>query len=318
MEHPVTGNDFDEFNKMAVSQQWRGGVSVNLHDREYLHHLNLALNLGTPVPTRAILRSTGQKVGATAIPVASMIFPVMSQRNDWAEYDSMVPLLTTTDMRKSFNDIVHELLWFISGSTNVRPLQEQGVHIWDQWAGPDGELGPVYGAAWRRYEGKENTVDQLAAVIEGLRAVKRDPAASVARRLIVNSWDPTRLHEMMLPPCHMMFQFLPIGEMLHIAVTQRSGDAFLGVPYNMASYGLLLTLVAEITGFRSGNVYHTVNNFHIYDNHRLGALRQVERVGHGVPHVRIQKRKEIDDFRFGDFELRNYQCDGPIRGEVAV
>lgn len=286
---------------------------MNVYESDYLYAAKLAIHCGTLKPTRATLPSTGKKIGAYSTPAVSMDFNLNGGGNLLP-----VPLLTTKDMRKSFEKIVHELLWFISGSTNVRDLQKNDVHIWDSWADKDGELGPVYGAAWRRYEGKGGTVDQLARVIEGIREVRANPEASIGRRLIVNAWDPTRIHEMGLPPCHCMFQFLVYGDHLHLVLTQRSGDVFLGIPFNMVSYSLLLHMVASITGFKAGTFHHRINDFHVYENHVEQLKEQWTRRPLDTPLVRIAERKEIDDFRFDDIELVEYKSHGPLRGEVAI
>lgn len=286
---------------------------VNVYETDYIHATKLVIHCGTLKPTRATLPSTGKKIGAYSAPAVALDFDLRSDASLLP-----IPLLTTKDMRKSFDKIVHELLWFISGSTNVKDLQKNDVHIWDAWANKKGELGPVYGAAWRRYEGKGGTVDQLAQVIEGIREVRANPEASIGRRLIVNAWDPTRISEMGLPPCHCMFQFLVYGDRLHLVLTQRSGDVFLGIPFNMTSYSLLLHMVARVTGLKAGTFHHRINDFHVYENHVEQIKEQWNRRPFDTPHVLIARRKEIDDFKFEDFELFDYQCHGPLRGEVAV
>lgn len=281
---------------------------MSVVDSAYDATLEFVLEEGEVVPTRARLLSTGETIKARSLISYSMEFCV------WEEF----PLLTTKFV--SFSNVLRELLWFISGSTNERDLSRHGVHIWKQWASPTGELGPVYGAAWRRYEGKDKTVDQLASVVEGIRAVVKDPEASVGRRLIVNAWDPTRLDEMALPPCHMFFQFFVRGSVLHMQVYQRSADLFLGVPYNIASYATLLMMVAQITGLKPGRLAFTFGDLHLYENHIEQAKEQMSREPRDAPKLVIVDRgqRSLDDFVFEDFRLEGYDPHPALRGEVAV
>jgi len=259
------------------------------------------------VQTRAILPSTGQKVSARSAVGKSIHF----NRDDF-------PILTGKFV--DFDRVAREVLWMISGSTCVRDLQRHDVHIWDAWAGPDGDLGPVYGAQWRRREGPDGVVvDQLAAVIEGIRAVKKDPTASVGRRLIVDCWDVANLHRMALPPCHMMFQFFVRFDELQIVVYQRSGDLFLGVPWNLAGYGLLHRVVAHVTGLKATRHVHNFGDLHLYANHEEPMREYLKQPTFAPPTLEIAPEvKEIDDLTFERIRLVGYQHGPRIKAEVAV
>lgn len=282
---------------------------ISRADIAYSEALQVIINKGERVPTRARLLSTGQKIGARSVVGYQFRFDVSYE----------FPLITTKSV--NYSNILRELLWFVSGSTNERDLSRHDVQIWKEWAGEDGELGPIYGAAWRRYEGKNKVVDQLAAVVEGVRATIKDPEASVGRRLIVSAWDPTRLDEVALPPCHVMFQLFVRGQALDMHVYQRSGDMFLGVPYNFASYATLLHMIAWITDLFPRNLHYTFGDLHLYDNHREQAEEQMRRGIGDSPELRIENERMIegiDDFRFEDFVLVGYNPQPPLRGEVAV
>ena len=219
------------------------------------------------------------------------------------------PLLTTKKMH--LKSIIYELLWFIRGDTNVRYLQEHGVRIWNEWADENGDLGPVYGAQWRNWNG--DGIDQLAEVIATL---KRNPND---RRMIVSAWNPSQLKAMHLPPCHMMFQFYVANGKLSCMLYQRSCDMFLGVPFNIASYALLTMMIAQVCGLKLGEFVHVLGDTHIYHNHFEQVKEQLKRVPLALPQMKINPDiKDINDFKFEDFELQNYQSYPPIKAQVAV
>jgi thymidylate synthase len=223
------------------------------------------------------------------------------------------PLLTTKKVH--LKSVIHELLWFISGETNVRPLQRAGVRIWDQWADPEtGDLGPVYGAQWRSWEGAGGrVVDQLQNVIDEIRT---NPDS---RRLIVSAWNAALIEEMALPPCHCLFQFQVLDGRLHCQLYQRSADIFLGVPFNIASYALLTHMVAHVTGLQVGEFIHTFGDLHLYDNHLEQAKKQLSREPRELPSLRIcSDIAEIDQFSFEDFEVQDYDPHPAIPAPVAV
>ena len=219
------------------------------------------------------------------------------------------PLLTTKKMH--LKSIIYELLWFIRGDTNVRYLQEHGVRIWNEWADENGDLGPVYGAQWRNWNG--DGIDQLAEVIETLKRTPND------RRMIVSAWNPSQLKAMHLPPCHMMFQFYVANGKLSCMLYQRSCDMFLGVPFNIASYALLTMMIAQVCGLKLGDFVHVLGDTHIYHNHFEQVKEQLKRVPLALPQMKINPDiKDINDFKFEDFELQNYQSYPPIKAQVAV
>ena len=219
------------------------------------------------------------------------------------------PLLTTKKMH--LKSIIYELLWFIKGDTNVKYLQEHGVRIWNEWADENGDLGPIYGAQWRNWNG--DGIDQLAEVIETL---KRNPND---RRMIVSAWNPSQLKAMHLPPCHMMFQFYVANGKLSCLLYQRSCDMFLGVPFNIASYALLTMMIAQVCGLKLGDFVHVLGDTHIYHNHFEQVKEQLKRVPLALPQMKINPDiKDINDFKFEDFELQNYQSYPPIKATVAV
>jgi thymidylate synthase len=223
------------------------------------------------------------------------------------------PLLTTKKIH--WRSVVHELLWFISGDTNIRYLKEHGVRIWDEWADANGDLGPVYGKQWRRWStpGGE-TIDQLRAVID---AVKSQPNSS---RLIVNSWNVGEVAAMALPPCHTMFQLFVEDGALSLHLYQRSADVFLGVPFNIASYGLLLLLIANECHLKPGTLVWTGGDVHIYENHVTQVQTQLSREELPLPTVRLRvpAGTPVDAVRFSDIELLDYQSHPAIKGVVAV
>ena len=223
------------------------------------------------------------------------------------------PLLTTKKVH--LKSVIHELLWFISGETNIKPLQEAGVRIWDEWADPEtGELGPVYGAQWRRWQGPEGrVVDQLQGVIDQIRL---NPDS---RRLIVSSWNAAQVDDMALPPCHCLFQFQVMGDRLHCQLYQRSADIFLGVPFNIASYSLLTHMVAQVTGLQPGEFIHTFGDLHLYDNHREQAKTQLAREPRALPVLHLNSEvTEIDQFGYEDVQVDGYDPHPAIPAPVAV
>lgn len=222
------------------------------------------------------------------------------------------PVLTTKKLH--LRSIIHELLWFISGDTNIRYLQDNGVKIWNEWADSEGNLGPVYGYQWRSWPSADGRkTDQLAAVIEN---IKSNPDS---RRLIVSAWNVGELDRMALPPCHLLFQFYVSDGKLSCQLYQRSCDIFLGVPFNIASYSLLTLMIAQVTGLKPGEFVHTLGDAHIYLNHIEQVKLQLEREPYLLPEMEINPGiKDIDSFRYEDFTLRNYVAHPVIRGEISV
>ncbi|MBD3250451.1 MAG: thymidylate synthase [Candidatus Pacebacteria bacterium] len=222
------------------------------------------------------------------------------------------PIVTTKKM--PFKIMVNELLWFISGKTNIDWLNQHGIHYWNDFADDQGELGPVYGHQWRRwpdYEGDE--IDQLKNVIEEIKTTPDSKA------MIVSAWNPAQLDEMRLPPCHTFFQFNVTKGKLRLQLYQRSADAFLGLPFNISQYSLLLLMVAQVTGLEAREFIHTIGDLHIYKNHLEPAKKQLERQPYRRPLVMLNpKVKEIDDFTENDFKLINYQAHPHIAGELVV
>ena len=222
------------------------------------------------------------------------------------------PLLTTK--RLHLKSILYELLWILRGETNVRYLQDNGVHIWDEWADERGELGPVYGAQWRSWRSADGeTVDQIARVAEQIR---RNPSS---RRLLVSAWNPAEADRMALPPCHTLFQFYVYDGRLSCQLYQRSADVFLGVPFNIASYALLTHMMAQATGLQPWEFVHTFGDAHLYLNHLDQARVQLDRDPRPLPRIRLNPAVEsIFDFQFSDFELLNYDPHPHIKAPVSV
>lgn len=225
------------------------------------------------------------------------------------------PLITT---KKVFTKgIIHELLWMISGDTNIKYLNDNGVHIWDEWADHKGELGPVYGAQWRSHyffdsDGDARTIDQLG---EAIKAIKTNPDS---RRILVDSWNVGEVYQMALPPCHLMYQFYVANGRLSCKLTQRSADMFLGVPFNIASYALLTHMVADVTGLEVGDLIWSGGDCHIYHNHMTQVLTQIDREPFEFPQLELTHRANIDDFVYEDVKIVNYQSHPSIKGDVAV
>ncbi len=226
--------------------------------------------------------------------------------------DDGFPCLTTKKLH--LKSIIYELLWFLRGDTNVKYLQEHGVRIWNEWAGPDGELGPIYGSqwrAWRDYRG--GTIDQMAEAVETIR---HNPSS---RRIIVSAWNVADLEAMHLPPCHAFFQFYVAGDRLSLQLYQRSADIFLGVPFNIASYALLLLMTAQVTGLHAGDFIHTLGDAHIYLNHLEQVKLQLTREPRPLPQMHLNPEvKSLFDFRYEDFELTGYDPHPHIAGKVSV
>ncbi len=222
------------------------------------------------------------------------------------------PMVTTKKLH--MRSIIHELLWFISGDTNVKYLRENNVSIWDEWADDDGNLGPVYGKQWRSWDTPDGRViDQLTNVIDQIR-VNPD-----SRRLIVNAWNVGELDQMALPPCHMMFQFYVADGRLSCQLYQRSADIFLGVPFNIASYALLLAMVAQVTGLEPGEFVHTLGDAHLYDNHLVQAQTQLGREPRPLPKLILNPTvTSIIDFTFDDVAVVDYDPHPHISAPVAV
>jgi len=222
------------------------------------------------------------------------------------------PMVTTKKLH--LKSIIHELLWFLKGSGNVKYLQDNGVRIWNEWADENGDLGPVYGVQWRSWRGADGqTHDQIKSVIE---QIKSNPNS---RRLIVNAWNVGELDKMALPPCHMFFQFYVADGKLSCQLYQRSADIFLGVPFNIASYALLTMMVAQVCDLEPGEFVHTLGDAHIYSNHMEQCKEQMSRGPKALPQLKMNPEiKNIDDYSFEDFELVNYDAHPHIKGKVAI
>jgi len=222
------------------------------------------------------------------------------------------PAMTTKKLH--FKSIIHELLWFLNGETNIQYLKDNGVSIWDEWADDNGDLGPVYGAQWRTWktiEGK--TVDQISNVIE---QIKNNPDS---RRLIVSAWNVGELDQMALMPCHAFFQFYVADGKLSCQLYQRSADIFLGVPFNIASYALLTMMIAQVCGLKLGDLVHTLGDAHIYLNHMEQVDEQLSRQPLALPVMKINSEvNSIFDFKYEDFELQNYESHPSIKAPIAV
>jgi thymidylate synthase len=263
--------------------------------RQYLDLLDHVLTHGTP---------KGDRTGTGTLSVFGH-----QMRFDLSEG---FPAVTTK--RLHLKSVVGELLWFLRGSTNVRWLQEQGVSIWDEWADDQGELGPVYGYQWRSWPTPDGRhVDQVAAVIESIRT---NPDS---RRHIVSAWNVSDLEQMALPPCHTLFQFYVADGRLSCQLYQRSGDIFLGVPFNIASYALLTHMVAQVCELEVGDFVHTLGDAHLYTNHVDQAREQLSREPRALPTLRLNPdRKGIDEFEMGDVELVGYDPHPAIKAPIAV
>jgi thymidylate synthase len=222
------------------------------------------------------------------------------------------PLITTKKLH--LHSIIHELLWFLQGDTNIAYLKQNKVRIWDEWADENGDLGPVYGAQWRSWRAPDgHVIDQIQQLLDNIRN------SPDSRRLIVSAWNVGEIENMALPPCHAFFQFYVADGRLSCQLYQRSADIFLGVPFNIASYALLLMMVAHVTGLEAGDFVHTLGDAHLYTNHLSQARLQLEREPFALPTMRLNPA--VDDlcgFSFEDFELENYQFHEHIKAAVAV
>lgn len=222
------------------------------------------------------------------------------------------PLLTTKKLH--LKSIIHELLWFLQGDTNVKYLQENGVRIWNEWADENGDLGHIYGYQWRSWpDYKGGHIDQIKEVVE---TIKNNP---YSRRIIVSAWNVADIENMNLPPCHAFFQFYVANGRLSLQLYQRSADSFLGVPFNIASYALLLMMMAQVTGLKAGDFVHTLGDTHIYSNHLEQVRLQLTRTPRSLPTMRINPEvKDILAFKYEDFQLENYDPHPHIAGKVSV
>jgi len=222
------------------------------------------------------------------------------------------PMVTTKKLH--LKSIIHELLWFLSGDTNIKYLKENGVRIWDEWADENGDLGPVYGYQWRSWPAPDGRhIDQISNLIE---MIKKNPDS---RRLIVSAWNPALIDEMALPPCHCLFQFYVADGKLSCQLYQRSADIFLGVPFNIASYSLLTLMIAQVCGLKPGEFVHTLGDAHLYSNHIEQAREQIARKPFGLPEMHLNPHvTNLFDFKFEDFELVGYEAHPTIKAPIAV
>ena len=221
------------------------------------------------------------------------------------------PLLTTKKIH--FKSVVHELLWFIAGDTNIGYLHKNNVSIWDEWADDDGNLGPIYGQQWRAWRGAGGTTDQLSRLLADL---KEQPDS---RRLLISAWNVGELPYMRLAPCHVLMQFYVINKRLSCQLYQRSADVFLGVPFNIASYALLTMMIAQVSGLKCGELIHTLGDAHLYKNHVAQAREQLKREPRNLPRVKLNEAiKDLYQFSFEDIELLDYHPHAPIPASVAI
>lgn len=276
--------------------------------KPYLDLLREIRTAGTRKAQRAALRSDGRRPEVLSVFGRQIRF----------DLSAGFPMVTTK--RMPWNAVVHELLWFLSGSTNVSYLREHKVSIWDEWATPEGELGPVYGKQWRCWEGPQGKVDQIANLIAGIRKVIENPHASEARRLILSAWNPADMPDPKVPTgCHTLVQFNVTEGRLSSQLYQRSADMFLGVPFNIASYALLTHILAKITGLAVGEYVHTFGDAHIYDNHLDAVDEQLRREPMPLPTLQIVgELSSIDEVKAEQLKLIGYQSHGRLPGEVAV
>ncbi len=260
------------------------------------------LDLMRHVRTRGVRKSDRTGIGTLSVFGYQMRF----------DLGAGFPAVTTKALH--FRSIIHELLWFLRGETNVGYLREHGVTIWDEWADERGELGPVYGYQWRSWPTPSGEhVDQIARVVE---QIERDPDS---RRHVVSAWNVSDLERMALPPCHVLFQFYVAENRLSCQLYQRSADVFLGVPFNIASYALLTLMIAQVTGYEPGEFVHTLGDAHLYSNHLEQVDVQLAREPYPLPTMRLNPRVEsLYDFRYEDFELVDYRHHPSIKAPIAV
>ena len=256
---------------------------------------------------RYVLEQGSEKTDRTGTGTLSVFGPQM--RFDLADG---FPLVTTKKLH--LHSIIHELLWFLQGNTNIDYLKRNKVRIWDEWADENGDLGPVYGAQWRSWRTADGgTVDQIQQLVDNIKS------SPDSRRLIVSAWNVGEIENMALPPCHAFFQFYVAEGRLSCQLYQRSADIFLGVPFNIASYALLLMMVAQVTGLEAGEFVHTLGDAHLYTNHLPQARLQLERKPFPLPTMLLNPAvTDLFAFRFEDFELRDYQYHDHIKAAVAV
>jgi thymidylate synthase len=276
--------------------------------KQYLELLRHVLDHGVRKPTRAALLSTGAKIDALSVFGYQMRF----------DLNEGFPAVTTKKL--AFSAVVHELLWFLSGSTDVRELQKNNVTIWDEWADETGDVGPIYGKQWRAWEAPNGPpIDQIAYLLAGIRAVKADPTASVGRRLVLSAWNPADLEEMSVPACHTLSQFSLTAGRLSCQLYQRSADSFLGVPFNIASYALLTHLIAHVTGVGVGDFIHTFGDVHIYTNHLEQVQEQLRREPYPLPRLWIDPSvNDLDRIERRQIALLGHRHHPALAGEVAV
>lgn len=264
--------------------------------RQYLELLQKIMDEGT-------LRSDRTGTGTKSIFGHQMRF----------DLEDGFPLLTTKKLH--LKSIIYELLWFLRGDSNVAYLQEHGVSIWDEWADPEGNLGPIYGVQWRSWPSynRGETYDQIARVVEDIRT------SPDSRRLIVSAWNVAQIDQMALPPCHCLMQFYVADGRLSLQLYQRSGDVFLGVPFNIASYALLLMMVAQVTGLKPGTFVHTLGDAHLYCNHLEQTSLQLTRSPRTLPTMQLNPEvRNLEDFKFEDFKLLDYTPHPHIVAPIAV
>ena len=264
--------------------------------RQYLELLQKIMDEGT-------LRSDRTGTGTKSIFGHQMRF----------DLEDGFPLLTTKKLH--LKSIIYELLWFLRGDSNIAYLQEHGVSIWDEWADPEGNLGPIYGVQWRSWPSynRGETYDQIARVVEDIRT------SPDSRRLIVSAWNVAQIDQMALPPCHCLMQFYVADGRLSLQLYQRSGDVFLGVPFNIASYALLLMMVAQVTGLKPGTFVHTLGDAHLYCNHLEQTSLQLTRSPRTLPTMQLNPEvRNLEDFKFEDFKLLDYTPHPHIAAPIAV
>jgi thymidylate synthase len=276
--------------------------------KQYLDLLRHVLDSGVRKPTRAVLRSTGEKIDAISVFGYQMRF----------DLNEGFPAVTTKKL--AFNAVVHELLWFLSGSTNIADLKKHNVTIWDEWADDTGSVGPIYGKQWRSWDAPNGqSIDQLDYILKGIEAVKNDPTASAGRRLIISAWNPADVMKMSVPACHTLCQFSLTDDRLSCQLYQRSADSFLGAPFNIASYALLTHLIAQISGVGVGDFIHTFGDVHIYTNHLKQVEEQLTREPYPLPRLMIDPSvHNLDKIERKHITLLNYQHHPVLSGEVAV
>jgi thymidylate synthase len=255
-----------------------------------------------------VLLSTGQTIDALSVFGYQMRF----------DLSEGFPAVTTKKL--AFHAVIHELLWFLKGSTNVAELRKNNVTIWDEWADETGDVGPIYGKQWRAWEAPDgSTIDQIAYLLDGIAAVKKDPTASVGRRLLISAWNPADIPRTKVPACHTLAQFLLAEGRLSCQLYQRSADVFLGVPFNIASYALLTHLVAQVTGVGVGEFIHTFGDVHIYTNHLEQVDEQLRRPPYPLPRLWLDPSiTRLENIERRQVALLDYQHHPTLKGEVAV